>query len=172
MRASSTFRYSYPICHLFLRCLKCLVQQDLLCLKILELWGTDLGALEGVIFEETFFDAAIGELHLTIAVLNAMVPLALVTRAILPVHLAIAVPLIVPVAASVVITGLPREHTHAILFIVLVVALIHVARLVIKSLLPLSFAMLETIFELTYVDAEILPFVLALTLWFTQDIGS
>ena len=81
-------------------------------------------------------------------------------------------PLIVLVAASIEIAGLPREHTHTILFIVLVVALIHVARLVIKSLLPLSLAVLETIFELTYVDAEILPFVLALTFWFTQDIGA
>ena len=81
-------------------------------------------------------------------------------------------PLIVLVAASIVIAGLPREHAHTILFIVLVVALIHVARLVIKSLLPLSFAVLETIFELTNVDAEVLPFVLALTFWFTQDIGS
>ena len=101
-----------------------------------------------------------------------MHPLTLVARAILPVHLAVAVPLVVLVAALVVVATLPGEETHTILLVIFVGTLIHVAVLVIESLLPLAFAMLEAIFELANVDTTILPFVLTLALWLTHVISA
>ena len=67
-----------------------------------------------------------------------MIPLALVTGAILPVHLTIAMSLIVLVAALVIVARLPGKQSHAILLVIFVGALIHVAVLVVEALLPLS----------------------------------
>ena len=76
-------------------------------------------------------------------------------------------PLIILVAALVVVAGLPHEDAHPILLVVHVVALIHVAVLGVETLTPLALAMLEAVLELTYVDAPILPLVLALSPWFS-----
>ena len=80
--------------------------------------------------------------------------------------------LIVLVAASIKIARLPGEHAHAILFVVLVASLVHVALLVIVSFLPLAFTMFEAILEFSDVDAKILPLILALTLWLTHVVSS
>ena len=80
--------------------------------------------------------------------------------------------LVILVAPLVVVAGLPCEHAHSIFLIVFVGAFVHVAVLVIKSLLPFTFTVLQTIFEFSNVDALIFPFVLALTIWFTIDVGA
>ena len=69
--------------------------------------------------------------------------------------------LIVFIAAFVKIARLPCEHSHAVLLVVFVAALVHVAILVIKSLLPFSFTILQPIFEFSDVDAAIFPFILS-----------
>ena len=80
--------------------------------------------------------------------------------------------LVILVAPAIIVARLPREHAHTILFIVLVAALVHVAGLVIESLLPLSFAVLEPVLELADVNAQVLPLVLALPLRLALVIGA
>ena len=99
-------------------------------LEALKLWSSDLGALESVIFEEALLEAAVRELHLTIPILNASDPLTFVAGAIFPVHLTVAMSLIIFVTPAIVIARLPREHSHSVLFIIFVVSFIHVALLV------------------------------------------
>ena len=163
MRTSATLCDPNPVSFRRWLSLDGLVQQDLLCFQISQLRCCHLWSFESVVLKEAFLHATIWELHATNAILYAMVPLALVTGAILPVHLTIAMSLIVLVAAFIVITALPGEQSHAILLVIFVGALIHVAVLVVEALFPLTLAMLESVFELADVDASIFPLVLALT---------
>ena len=130
-------------------------------LQVSQLWSRHLRTFKCVILEETLLDSTIWELHAAHAVLNTFIPLALVTGAIFPVHLTITMSLIVFIAAFVKIARLPCEHSHAVLLVVFVAALVHVAILVIKSLLPFSFTILQPIFEFSDVDATIFPFILS-----------
>ena len=138
MRTSATLCYPNPVSFSRWLSLDGLVQQDFLCFQISQLWCCHLWTFKSVVFKKAFLHATIWELHATNAVLNAMVPLALVTGAILPVHLTIAMSLIVLVAALVIVARLPGKQSHAILLVIFVGALIHVAVLVVEALLPLS----------------------------------
>ena len=129
-----------------------------------------LGALEGVILEQAFLDSPVWELHTTYAVLDTLIPLSLVARAVFPVHLTVTVALVILVATLVIVAGLPCEHAHTIFLIVFVGAFVHVTVLVIESFLPFTFAMLQAIFEFTNIDALIFPFVLALTVGLTINV--
>ena len=80
--------------------------------------------------------------------------------------------LVILVAPFVIVARLPRKHAHAIFLIVFVGAIVHVAVLVIESFLPFSFAVLQAIFEFSNINALIFPFVLALTIWLTIDVGA
>ena len=128
--------------------------------------------LESVVLKKAFLDATVRKLHPADTILDAVHPLSLVTRAILPVHLTVAVPLIVLVATLVVVATLPGEETHAILLVVFVGTLVHIAVLVIESLLPFALAVLQPVFELSYVDTTILPLILALALRLAHVIRS
>ena len=149
-----------------------LVQDDLLRFQVTQLRCGHLRTLESVVLEQAFLDSTIGELHAASTVLYTVAPLALVARPVFPVHLAIAVPLIVFIAPLVVVARLPSEETKAVLFVVLVAALVLVAVLVIESLLPLATSVLQAVFELTDVDAGVLPLVLALPLRFAVDVDT
>ena len=128
--------------------------------------------LESVVFEQTFLDTTVRELHSTSSILDTMAPLALVAAPVFPVHLTIAVPLVILIAPLVIVARLPSEETEAILFIVFVAALVLIAVLVIESLLPLASSMLEAVLELTNVDAGVLPLVLALPFWLAIDVDT
>ena len=130
MRTSSTFGDPYPILHVLWRSHQSLVEHDFLGLKALLLWSSDLGALKSVVLEQALLEATVGEFHLTVSVLNASDPLTLVARAVFPVHLTVAMSLIIFVTPAIVIARLPREHSHSILFIIFVISFIHVALLV------------------------------------------
>ena len=131
-----------------------------------------LGTLEGVILEQAFLDSPVWELHTTDAVLDTLIPLSLVARAVFPVHLTVTVALVILVATLVIVAGLPCEHAHTIFLIVFVRAIVHVAVLVIESLLPFTFTVLQTVFEFSNVDTLVFPLVLAMTIWFTIDVGA
>jgi hypothetical protein len=73
-------------------------------------------------------------------------------------------PLVVFVATLVKIATFPCEHSHAVLFVVLVSTFVHVAVLVVETFLPLALTVLESVFELTDVATQIFPFVLALAI--------
>ena len=68
------------------------------------------------------------------------------------------------------VSTFPGKHTHSILLIIFVLSFIHVALLIVESLFPFTFAMLQTIFELTDIYAAIFPFVLALPIRFSSNI--
>jgi len=97
--------------------------------------------------------------------LDTVLPLTLVAAAIGPVHLAIAVPLILLVAAAVLVTRLPRECANARLLIIHVVAFVLIAVGLGGSLFPFSLAVLHAAFELAHVQTRILPLVLAEAVW-------
>ena len=79
---------------------------------------------------------------------------------------------IIFVASFIMISTFPGEHTHPILLIILVLTFIHVALLIIEPLLPFALAMLQTILELSDINAAVLPLVLALGLWLAHDVGA
>ena len=149
-----------------------LVDNDFLRLEVTKLWRADLWALECVVFEQSFLYAAIGKLHPTSTVLNAMAPLALVTATVFPVHFTVTMTLIILVASSVEVAGLPCKQTDARFLIILIRALIHIAVLGIKFLFPFSFPVLETVFELSDVNTAVFPFVLTLPLRFTVHVNA
>lgn len=100
------------------------------------------GSFVNVKFKVAFFDNVVGEYHLSIAVLNAPVPLTLVYTTIGPAHLAIAISLIILVLAFVGIAAGPRKHAIAVLLIVKVVSFILVTWLRALGTLPPPFTML------------------------------
>ena len=99
-----------------------------------------------------------------------MNPFTLVNRAVFPIHFSIAVSLVILVDTLVEVTAFPGELAHAIFLVIYVAALVHITMLVVASLLPLSIAVLEAVFELSNVDTAILPFVLALALGFAHHV--
>ena len=149
-----------------------LVDDDFLSLEISKLWSADLRPLKCVVFEKPFLNSAIGELHTTCSILDAVTPLALVAASIFPIHLTIPVPFIVLVATLIVIPGLPSKNTYSCFLIVLVRAFVHIAVLGVESLLPFTLAMFEAVLEFSNVYAPIFPLVLALTLRLAIDVDS
>ena len=143
-----------------------------MCFQLFYLWCANLWPDKVIVLKKSFLHPAIRELHPSKAILYTAFPLTLVTRAVLPIHLTVAVPLIVLVATLVVVATLPGEETHAILLVVFVGTLVHIAVLVIESLLPFALAVLQPIFELSYVDTTILPLILALALRLAHVIRS
>ena len=93
--------------------------------------------------------------------LDALDPVALITRPVYPVHLAVSVPLVILVASFINVARLPGKYSQTILLIVLVITLVSVAIDCIKSLFPFSFPMFVPISEFTDVNATILPLVLS-----------
>ena len=149
------------------------VEHQLLGLELLDLRCLDrLWSLECVVLEETLLDSAIREHHAADTILDALYPLTLVARAVLPVHFSVTVPLIVSVAALVEIATFPGELAHSILLVVVVVALVHVAVLCVEALTPLTLSVLEAILKFTNVNTAILPLILACTLWLTTSVGA
>jgi len=136
------------------------VHHDLLGLQLFKLRGANCRSLENVVFKDAFFDAAIGELHSSNAILNSFLPLAFVAGAISPVHFTVAVALVILVAPLVDVAALPSELAHTRLLVVDVASFVHVAILCIESFTPFAFSVLEAFFELTDVDASVFPFVL------------
>ena len=149
-----------------------LIQKYLLRFQISQLRSGHLRTLERIVLEKTFFYPSIGKLHPTDTILDSFVPLSFVTGAILPVHLTVAVPLIVLIAPFVIITRFPSEHAHTIFLIVLVGAFVHVAVLVIKALFPFTFAIFQTVFEFSDIYASVFPFILTLSFRFSVSVSA
>jgi len=136
-----------------------------LCFKLILLLNRGGWLLIDIIFEDALLKSAIWETHSAKTMLDAVLPLTLVAAAIGPVHLAIAVPLILLVAAAVLVTRLPRKCANARLLIIHVVAFVLIAVGLGGSLFPFSLAVLHSAFELTHVQTRILPLVLAEAMW-------
>ena len=149
-----------------------LIQKYLLRFQISQLWSGHLRSLERIVLEKTLFNATIGKLHPTDTILDSFVPLSFVTGAIFPVHLTVAMPLIVLIAPLIIITRFPSEHAHTIFLIVLVGAFVHVAVLVIKALFPFTFAIFKTVFEFSDIYASVFPFILTLSFRFSISVSA
>ena len=91
--------------------------------------------------------------------LQALVPVAPVDRAIIPVHLSVADLDVVIVVTFVLAPRLPGEFTIAILFIILVSALILVT-ILITALFPVALPIFLAIEELTRINVAVAPHVL------------
>lgn len=102
--------------------------------------------------------------------LNAVEPLSLVAGAIGPVHLSVAVPLIIFVAASVDVARLPGEGAKPRLLIILVFPFILITVLCCGSLPPLALSMLHTVTELPNVDRGVFPLVLTEAMRFAVNV--
>jgi len=107
-----------------------------------------------VVFKSAFFDGTIGESHLAIAMLDTLLPLALIYGAICPEHFSITISFIVNIVALVDIAALPIEHTVAVFTVLRVLTIVLVARSDINLFFPLAFAMFEAFFEFAHVNTS------------------
>lgn len=107
-----------------------------------------------VVFETTLFYGAVWKSHLAISMLDTLLPLSLVDGAICPEHFSIPLSLIVKVVTLVDITALPIEDTIAVFAVLLVLTIILVAWCDIGLLFPFAFAVLEALFEVSYVHTS------------------
>ena len=114
-----------------------------------------------VVFEVAFLARAVWENHAPISVLNSADPFALVTAAVRPVHLAVALSFVVLILSFVNITTCPGKLAEAAFPIVYVVALVAV-RLRSAPAAPLALAVFHTVLEVADVDGTISPGVLSL----------
>jgi hypothetical protein len=104
-------------------------------------------------------------------VLNAYLPFSLINGTICPIHLSIAIALVIHVVSFVYIAALPREYAIPILSVTRVFTIISIAwRCCIYLFLPFTLAVLEAILKLAYIHAPALPFILSMTIWFTCSI--
>ena len=117
--------------------------------------------LVDVVLEVALFDATIWKLHPPNTVLDAFDPIALIARAIDPVHLAVTMPLIILIRTFVTVARLPHESAKPILLVVRIITLIGVAVYIVEAFLPLAFPVLLAVFELTDVYAAVLPLILS-----------
>ena len=140
---------------------------------LFDLWRLDsLRSLERIVLEQALLDPAVGELHPPYAVLDASLPFTLVARPIFPVHLSIAVPLVILVASLIVVTTFPGELAHSVLLVIFILTFIHVASLGIESLAPFASSVLQSVLKFSNIDASIFPLVLALAFGFTVAISA
>lgn len=95
----------------FQRCDAALLQDKLLSFDSTELRGVFGWTCVHIVRKDALFRHSIGERHRSVAVLYPIHPLALVAAAISPVHFTIAVPLVILVAALVTVARLPSEDT-------------------------------------------------------------
>lgn len=179
MRACSTFSDTNTIAGVLSdlsialhRCSDCLIQQDLLGFEVTHFWCRNRWAFKSIVLEVSFLNSAIWKFHATYTILDASIPFAFVTGTVFPEHLSVPMALVILITAFVIVARLPSKESHTIFLVICVATLIHVAILVIVSLFPLAFTGFEPIFELSNVDATILPFVLALALWFSLIVRS
>lgn len=105
-----------------------------------------------VVLKTPLFDSAIWKGHLAISMLNALLPLSLIYRAICPEHFTIPISLIFYIGSFVHIATFPSEHTIPILPVILVLSIVLIAWVDINLLLPFTFAVLEALFELAHID--------------------
>ncbi len=71
----------------------------------------DRRVLEHIVFKNAFFHAAVWETHGSLPMLNSADPLPFVTGSVRPKHFSVAVTLVIFVAPSVDIAGLPSKRT-------------------------------------------------------------
>ena len=92
--------------------------------------------------------------------LHSLVPLALVVAPIVPVHVAIALPLVHVVASFITITGLPLEDAKTVLHVIPEIAIILVAVWSV-IFLPPPRSVFKTIGEGANISCSIVPLVCA-----------
>lgn len=140
-------------------------------------WGL-LGAVANlhlhfidIVLEVPFAFCAVGEDHLSVAVLDAFDPLSLVATAVCPVHFTVAVALILPVLPFIYVATCPLEDALALFPVILVVSLVAVAEWSLSAA-PLAFAFLHAAHEVSNVGRPVGPRVLPFTVRFTVEILS
>ena len=109
---------------------------------------------EHVVLEVAFLLRAVREDHLSVPVLDSTDPLTLIAAAIGPVHLAVAVSFVLFVFALVDVSTGPLEYTIAVLAITQVVTFITVA-LGSTSAAPFSFTFFHSGYKITHVTCTI-----------------
>ena len=98
--------------------------------------------------------------------LESLIPLTLVVRAVVPSHLSGALSQIHMIAAFIHVAALPGERTFSMLHIIPKLALIHITVRA-PIFLPFSETILDAMSELSSVCSTILPFIGAKTVRFT-----
>ena len=76
-------------------------------------------------------------------------------------HLAVAVPFVILVAAFVDVAGLPGEHAEAVFLVIFILTFIRVAILHVDLLTPAALAELHTVLEVTHIVTPVFPLILA-----------
>jgi hypothetical protein len=101
-----------------------------------------------IVLELSFDDLSIWKRDSSETMLHAVLPVTLVSAAVDPIHLSVAMALVFPVLTDIIVSTLPVELTLAVLFVHGVLTRILVAVRILFIFLPFSFAMLHTLAEL------------------------
>jgi hypothetical protein len=119
---------------------------------------------ENIVLKSSLLYGAIWEGHLSVAVLDALLPLALVDGPIRPEHLTVAFSFVIDITALVDVAAFPSEDTIAVFPVLRVLTIVLVAWVYILLLLPLALAMLQALSELAHIDTPGFPLVLPLAI--------
>ena len=130
--------------------------------------------LEDILLKESSPTRPIWENHDSDAFLDALIPCSHVGAPVCPSHHTIALPLIIDVAPHINVARLPLKSAVPMLFIVDILSLVSIASgvaiLVCLLLLPLTVAILHASFELTSIATSINPLILTEAFRFSVDI--
>ncbi len=126
--------------------------------------------LENVIVKVALLDPTVWENHRAKAMLNSLAPNPLVDAAVDPVHLSVAVALVITIVTLVQISTGPLEDTITVLLVHVVVTLVRVYLPVWHRFLPLALPMLHSILEIAYIGLPVLPLVLSEAVWLTAHV--
>lgn len=125
--------------------------------------------LEDIVLKVAFFLRPVREDHLAVSVLDATLPLALVTATIGPVHLSIPVSLVFLVLSLVDVATGPLEHAVPVFLVCEIVTFVAVA-LGSSGTSPFSFAFLHARLKLAHIASAVGPCVLSLAFGFSVDV--
>ena len=123
-----------------------------------------------VVLKIPVFDSAIRKCHYASSVLDTLFPFSFIDGAIGPVHLTIAVALIIHVVSIVYVTTLPSEDALTVLLVHLVHTLESVAFGLIANFPPFAFSLFHAVFEFSDICTTVLPFIVSVAIWFSESV--
>ena len=123
-----------------------------------------LNSYELIVFEVALFRLSIRKHHFPYPVLNTILPLPFINRAVYPVHFSVAVSLIVFIVSFEVVSTRPLKDSKTIFLVKLVLPFVAVSNMfaLIDVFLPLSLPVFQAILKVSCIDGAIAPLVLPL----------
>ena len=110
-------------------------------------WAWWVLAHEDIVLVPAFLHHAVWKSHNALTVLDALLPLTSIHGVICPIHLTIAIPLIIHIIANILVASRPHEGAISMLLVIMVLAVISI-RGVDLTFRPLALAVLHAVSKL------------------------